>query len=351
MFSQYRDRMQTLGPGIREANKRQSEQIMNFGFSDSQSYRKVIIDGKEYDARIISDSKTTVRGGNGNYVIQFKNDFYLKAGTYIQIPDAKGDYEWWLSLYESDATLFPKHIIKKCNYLLKWKNSVGEIIERWCVFNDNTKLMDAERKSNFNKLTLSYYINSLLLPCDSETINIRIDKRFIVDHAHVIDNPDAWIVTNRNVISKRFDDYDGVIELAISKHQFNHNVDSKEHMIADYYTDIDKVEGVDDTASFDCRITYNGTSDLKMGTPFKHYLAEVYCNGKLDTSIPIKWSVAINDIDGTFKDNVNYEVDGNTLKIKCKFNNDLLNSHIRLIAKNEELGVSAELPVKVVGIL
>lgn len=351
MFDQYRNTMQTLGSGIREANKRQSEQIMNFGFSDSQSYRKVIIDGVERDARIISDSKTTVRGGNGNHVIQFKDDFYIKAGTYIQIPDAKGDYEWWLSIYESDSTLFPKHIIKKCNYLLKWKNSFGEIVERWCVFNDNTKLMDAERKSNFNKITLSYYINSLLLPCDEETINIRIDKRFIVDHAHVIDNPDAWIVTNRNVISKRFDDYDGVVELAISKHQFNHNVDSKEYMIADYYTDVDTIEEIDHVASFDCRITYNGTPDLKMGTPFKHYTAEVYSNGRIVDTVPIKWSVTTNGIDDMFKDNVSYEVDNNTLKLKCKFNNDLLNSHIRLIAANNEFGISAELPVKVVGIL
>lgn len=344
-FENYRNRMRYLGSNIREANKRQSEQIMEVGFGDSQTVRRVIVDGKEYDARVITDSKTSVRGGNGNHLIQFKNNLYLQAGTYIQIPDAKGEYEWWLTIYESDGTMFPKHIIKKCNYLLKWRNSSGDIVERWCVFSDNNKLMDAERKTNYNKMVLSYYNTSLILPCDDESINIRIDKRFLVDHAKVEGNPEAWIVTNRNVISKRFDDYDGVIELAISRHQFNHNVDSKEHMIADYYATVETLKEVDETVFFDCRIVYNGTSDLKMGTPFKKYTAEVYCDGELSTIYPIEWEVVMDESVGDY---VIYEVDGNTLKIKCKYDGSLMNSHIRLIAANEEFGFSAELPVKVV---
>jgi len=345
MFEEYRARMARQGGSIRAANKLHAEQIMDHSFADSQSYRQVFIHGQEYDARIISDSKTTVRGGNGNYVIQLKNNYPLKAGTYIQIPDTEGNLDWWLTLYESDATLFPKHIIKKCNYLLKCKNHDGEIVKRWCVFSDNNKLMDAERKTNYNKLTLSYYSTSLILPCDNETINIRIDKRFLIDHKDVIDNPDAWIVTNRNIVSKRFDAYDGVIELAISRHQFNHNTDSKKYMIADYYTNLDNLEEVDETSLFDCRIVFNGTSDLKMSTPFKNYTAEVYCNGVLKDDIPIMWNIIADD---SILDYLTYETIKNTLKIKCKFNSSLLNSHFKLIAINEEFGCSAELPVKVV---
>lgn len=254
MYEAYRKRLKLLGGNIRLANRHQSQAIMAHGFANSQSYRRVYINGDPYDAHIVSDSKTTVRGGSGNYVIQFKKDFPIEAGTYIDIPDSHGDLIKWLLLYESDATLFPKHIIKKCNYLLKWKNSKGNIVERWAVFSDNLRLTDGERAQDYNKLVLPYYGTSLILPCDEETINIKLDQRFIIDHSDVEGNPEAWMVTNRNVISKRFDAYDGVIELYVILHQFNHKTDSKEFMIADYYSEPDLVEDVDTTTPVSCRI-------------------------------------------------------------------------------------------------
>ena len=348
MFDAFRKRMEFQGGNIRQANRTQSQNIMSNSFNDSQSYRQVIMNGQTYDARIISDSKTTVRGGNGNFVIQFKDDIPIQAGSYVQVPNAQDNLETWLILYESDATLFPKHIIKKCNYLLKWKNSIGKIVERWVVFSDNRYLMDGEKKTYYNKITIPYTSTSLILPCDEETINIRADKRFLIDHEKVEEAPDAWVVTNRNVISKRFDAFDGVVELAIARHQYNHNTDNRDLMIADYYKDISVIEDVDNTALFDCRIVYNGTSDLKMGTPFKNYTAEVYRDGELAIDIPVTWDIIAGD---EVLDNITSEFDGNLLKIKCKFDRTLINSHMRLVATNEEYGFSAELPVKVVSSL
>ena len=173
--------MSKLGGCIRLANKKQSINIMESGFEHSQSYRKVKMNGAAYDARIISDSKTTVRGGNGNYVIQFRDGVNPPAGTYVDIPDNRGTFEPWLILYESDSALFPKHIIKKCNYLLKWKNSNGDIIERWAVFEDNSRIRDGVSYMQGNSGRSPYNSNALILPCDIETINIRLDKRFFID--------------------------------------------------------------------------------------------------------------------------------------------------------------------------
>lgn len=345
MFEQYRKRMARKGENIRLANKHESETIMSKSFEDSQSVRIVKIDGEEYAARIISDSKTTVRGGNGNYVIQLKDDKPITAGTYVEVPDRDGTYHPWLVLYESDDILFPKHIIKKCNYLLRWKNIKGEIIERWIVVGDNTRIMDGERKTFNNKMVIPYSGISVILPCDSETINVRIDKRFLIDHKDIDGNPEAWITTNRNVISKRFDEYEGVIELYLSQHQFNHEVDSKEYMIANYYGEYDTTKEVDESKNYDCRITYNGSPELKMGTPFKKYVAEFYANGVLQDDMIADWDVVIDE---EYKDNFTYSIDDNVLKIKCKFSSTLMGSHIRLIASNEESGCSFELPVKVV---
>lgn len=344
MFENFRERMSTLGGSIRETQKRQSINIMEAGFEHSQSYRKVSIDGKNYDARIISDSKTTVRGGNGNFVIQFRNDFSPTPGTYVDIPDKNNNSEKWIILYESDSIMFPKHIIKKCNYLLKWKNSKGKLIERWAVFDDNTRIREGVSFIQGNKGQTPFNTKSLVLPFDEETVNIRVDKRFLIDSILTEGNPDAWIVTNRNVISKVFNSTEGVIELSISQHQFNKDVDNKELMIADYYKKYEPTSDEINPLNYDCKISYNSSSDLKMGTPFKKYFAKFYKNGVLDESVSCEWELTLPDDSSGFT----YEIDSNVLKIKCIFDSKLMGTHIRLKAFNEEIGCSCEIPVKVV---
>lgn len=350
MFEEYRNRMENRGDNVRQANRAQSIKIMEAGFDSSQTYRKVIINDEEVDARVTNGSSTTIRGGSGNYEIMFRDGVYYPAGTYVWIPKmsdmlSDDNTEPWIIMYNSDDSMFPRHIIRKCNYLLKWKNSKGNIVERWCVFADNQRLMNGERNVDFNKITLSSYSTVLYLPCDSETINVSMDKRFLIDHPNIEGNPEAWIVRNRNVNSKIFDDYDGVIELAIARHQFNHNTDSKEHMVADYYVDTPIPEDFKDDVRYDLRIVYNGTPDLKMETPFKYYKAEFQVDG-VPSDIPVAdWDVLIAE---DLRENFTYEIDGNTLKIKCIYDSTMVGTHIRIKAENIDCGCSAELPIKVV---
>ena len=342
----YRRQMACRGDSIREANRNQSVNIMNAGFDTSQTYRRVLVDGEEVDARITLGSSTTIRGGSGNYEIMFRDGVDYPAGTYIWVP-ANTDtskYEPWLMMYKSDDALFPRHIIKKCNYLLKWMNSSGNVIERWCVFGDNQRLMNSERDAYWNKLVLSSYTTVLYLPCDEETINIKMDRRFLVDHPDIEGNPEVWIVRNRNVNSKTYDSYDGIIELAIARHQYNHDVDNKELMVADYYKEYPQVEEFDDV-DYDVRIAYKGTPELKMATPFKVYTAEFQADGVPDDTLVATWDVNVPD---EYADKFIYETNGNELKIKCVYSSLLMGAYIRLTAFNEEHNISAELLVKVV---
>lgn len=350
MFEEYRNRVESRGGNVRRANRLQSIKIMENSFDSSQTYRKVMINGEEVDARVTGGSSTTIRGGSGNYEIMFRDGVFYPAGTYVWIPRmtdiAEEDkLEPWLIMYDSDDSMFPRHLIKKCNYLLKWKNSKGNIIERWCVFSDNQRLINGERNVDFNKMMLSYYATVIYLPCDPDTINVTMDQRFLIDHPDIEGNPEAWIVRNRNVNSKIYDDYDGIIELSIARHQFNHNTDSKEHMVADYYRDYTQPEEFDDDTRYDLRIAYNGTPDLKMATPFKKYIAEFQVDGEASDVLVADWDVVIAEEQ---RENFTYEIDGNILKIKCKYDATMVGTHIRLLASNIECGCSAELPVKVV---
>ena len=344
-FGEFRARMGVRGNSIREANRNQGIQIMENSFDTSQTYRQVKINDELVDARITGGSATTIRGGTGNYEIMFRDGVYYPAGTYVWVPDQRGEYEPWIIMYLSDDAMFQRHLIRKCNYLLRWKNSSGDIIERWAVFSDNQRLINGERDVNWNRMVLSSYSTVLYLPCDSETINIKMDDRFLIDHPDIEGAPEAWIVRNRNVNSKIFESYNGVIELAIARHQYNHNTDNKEEMVADYYVDDTKPQDFSDDVEYEVRITYNGTPDLKMATPFKTYKAEFRVDGESDDTLTATWEIVI---DSEIEEYFTYESVGNIFKIKCAYDELLMGRHIRIAAVDEEHGVSAELPVKVV---
>lgn len=348
MFEEYRNRLNIMGGSVKDSLKRQSIQISESLFSNSTSTRFVIVNNQKVEAKITSDSKTTVRGGNGNFLIEFRDGFCPKPGTYVRIPDNDNLYETWLIMYRSDDINFPKHIIKKCNYFLRWKNSKGDIIERWAVFGDNARIQDGEFHTASNKMTLSRINISLVLPCDKETINIKLDKRFIIDFQCVEGNPNVYMVSNRNVISKTFNEFEGVVELAVNQHQFNSQTDSKEEMIADYYSESMQSStstSRDVSEKYSGEISYNGTSDLKMGTPYKKYVANFYQNGVMLDNFKTTWSVAIPD---DIQNYVAYEFSENEFKIRCEYLSSLIGRHIRLIASNEKTDTQTELLIKVV---
>lgn len=348
MFEDYRRRMEAMGDNIRESIKQQSTAISESLFVNSTSYKDVIINGKHYDAKFITDSKTTVRGGNGNYVIEFRSNFNPPAGTYVRIPDNQGNLVVWLIHYKSDNPLYPKHIIKKCNYLLRWKNRYGKIIERWGVLSDNNRLTNGDSSVQYGKMTLPWQTSSIILPYDNETINLRRDKRLLIDDPSVIDAPDAYIITNRNINTKSFGSNDGVIELALSQHQYNPQTDNRHLMVADYYITSEESPALPDYDNLICKIEYTGTSDLKMGAPFKTYTARFYQDSKEVPDVEAVWSINILEKN---IDYFTYEINGNAVDIKCKYDPSLIGSHFKLSAADIENTCSAERVVEVVSMV
>lgn len=345
MLEQYRNRIERLGGSVRESLKQQSIEISESLFSNSTSVRDVILDGVHYEAKVTVDSKTSVRGGNGNYLIEFRNGISPNPGSYVQIPDEQGNYDNWLILYESDELSFRKHIIKKCNYQLRWKDHYGNIVTRWAVLNDNYRLQNGDTSVQYGKMNLPYYTINVILPYDSDTINIRRDKRFLIDDPNVIDVPDAFIVTNRNIESKSFGTNIGVIELGLSQHQYNPATDNRELMIADCYVDPKESPALPLYHHLTCKITYTGTPELKMNAPFKTYTARFYQDGKEVEDVEAVWTV---DYLKQLEDYVAYQINGNNVMISCKYNPNMIGSHVKLSVTDLDKTCIDEKTIKVV---
>lgn len=354
MFEDYRRRLDYSGYNFNDALSKNAKTILDNSFDMSTGYREVFVNGQKFEARIMTDSKTTMRGGSGNYVIQFKSDTTFPAGTYIDIPDMKQKiYEKWLLMYDNDDPLFEKPIIKKCNYLLKWINYKGNIVERWVVFSDNIRLSTGYSSFQHNEINMPWSDKILLLPCDIETINIKRGYRFLIDYSEgLYGNPEAYIVSNRNVISKtnlnKATKYSGVIELLVSLHQFNENTDNKQLMIANYYKESDYSEEESPAGSKSVIIKTNGAQKLIMGMSYKKYIAEFYDDEILNDQIKPIWEVVYND---EFIDYIDYKIENNFLYIKCSYNPLLINGNILIKVKNETNEYVAEQNVKVVSMI
>lgn len=93
-------------------------------------HRGVIIDGQQRDLSIINSDN-------------------LDMKTLLSLPDEDlphgGLVEWmnnrWL-IIEKDANneVYTRCKMRQCNYLLRWVNPLGMIVERWCIIEDGTKL-------------------------------------------------------------------------------------------------------------------------------------------------------------------------------------------------------------------
>ena len=93
-------------------------------------HRGVIIDGQQRDLSIINSDN-------------------LDTKTLLSLPDEDlphgGLVEWmnnrWL-IIEKDANneVYTRCKMQQCNYLLRWINPSGMIVERWCIIEDGTKL-------------------------------------------------------------------------------------------------------------------------------------------------------------------------------------------------------------------
>ncbi|MGF6375112.1 hypothetical protein M2140_000146 [Clostridiales Family XIII bacterium PM5-7] len=346
MFEAYRNRLGQYGKTDKEASQAHRIMVKEVSFKNSQSYKSVVIDGKNYDARITKDVNDTFKTGSGSYRIEFRDGVYFPPGTYINVYNetSKKD-DVWMLINISDNPIFPLHIIKKCAYNLKWKNENGEIIERMIAFDDSYKIYDGIRNYGY-RTNLPEASLVVTIPYDNETTNIRYDKRFLIDYVGTIGTPEAYSVTNRNAIS-RVSDGHGVITLSLTRDQFNYTKDNAELMIADYYT-VDIPEPQPDPPSEMARaeITNKGSSKITMGTPYKEFVVNFYdSNGNIVEDVLCNWELKILPELMQFFTVV---VEGQKIQIKTVYNENLINYSFKLYCENADGSVSTEKAIKVV---
>lgn len=309
----------------------------------SPAYKQVLIDGEERNLVITASTELFYKKINA-----MPNEYIYCGQTVIW-----NDTYWLITHADTEDEIYQRGLMYKCNVCLKWQDETGEIHVRYGYCEDISQFAAGVVEAKvLNSLQFTLKIK---LPLDKDTVKIRRDKRFLIDV--VTNEPNAYIVTQRNVITENFhpqniqegyefDGKDKILYLTLSQTQLSEK-DNKELLIADYF--MPEKDDISESVA-DCFITYKNEPKIKIGGGYKVFNAVFKdTNGDIIENIEPVWSVKIiPEFEKFFEIIVD---ENNNLKIKAQDSTEIVGSYIEIYLKDKDDKYSSSLKVKVVNLI
>jgi hypothetical protein len=140
---------------------------------DSPVYESVLVDGEAMNVAVIDSDN-----------LNQKSIYTMPGGELFpgQIVDF-ADNKWIISEVNPRHEIYSGGIMLQCNYLLRWINDNGEIVERWSLVEDGTKYLTGETLNSYddNGMVLGDTRISLTIARDSETVKFNRKTRLLID--------------------------------------------------------------------------------------------------------------------------------------------------------------------------
>ena len=215
-----------------------------------------------------------------------------------------------------------------CNWILKWQNKEGKILEYPCYDINATQYNSGEQSNR--QFTIASYQHMITLPCDENTVILDTPQRFYLDKN--TKNPSSFIVTQNDTTSHNYGKK-GLVKLTLYAYPGDSDTDRPDLGICDYI-DVDSDVLYDDN-SYECKaakavIKYN-TDVIKSGGDMQKFVGEFYDNNSNEVSdIVPHWTIVCD-----FADKLQLKEDGNCISIGI--DDDLyIDEEFKLICSNDD---------------
>ena len=252
----------------------------------------------------------------------------LQTGKYITYKNKK----WLITGLVDDNKIYEKAVIKYCQHQLKWQNSSGTIITRYAV----AEKPIAKSLNEGTIITTSDKMYSIKIPYDSETQNLHVGKRFLLEKANGI--PLSYSLTSYDGISGSYGQ-GGILNITLTQDEYNSTTDNADLMIADYFTPIPQPTG-------NAQILFVGEPEIYVGGSLKTFTAKFVDNsGNVLDLVPVwTWDTSTGD-KTKFSDPV---ISGNTFKIKALYYPELIGSTVEISLTDSDGLYSTSLEIEVI---
>lgn len=217
----YEARLEINGLTRRERNLKQAQSRISNKIINSLSCHSVLINGIAQTVTILNQKEdmTTKK------ICALPNESLLHGGI-VDFANSK----WLITDLDANNEVYASGIMQRCNYLLKWLNQKGEIIEKWCIVEDGTKYLIGEKTTDI--MSIGDARIAITIGKDKDTIELKRGKRFLVDDLSS-ETPLAYQITKPNKLYNVYNN-EGVFRFILNEVNITDD-DNIELLIADYY--------------------------------------------------------------------------------------------------------------------
>ena len=265
-LKRFQTKMRSVGSSLREEHIRNSRKLMRETFADDASYSLGIymweLGFHDYEHRPTIEIRLFERAFSN------ANGWTVKFQTMIETPIVAGDVIYdsktdeYLICTESfnidDIHWQGKFTL--CNWILKWQNKNGDILEYPCNDINSTQYNSGEQSNK--QFTIGSSQHLIILPCDENTIALASPQRFFLDKNKV--NPTSFIVTQNDTTSYGYGKK-GLVRVTLYECATNNDTDRIDLGICDYFEkDEIRTDNSDHKAASKAVISYS-TTVIKSG--------------------------------------------------------------------------------------
>lgn len=187
----------------------------------SLSYHKAVIDGMEQKIAVRHQSEYHIKK------IYAMPGEALRHGAIVQWANTI----WMITEVDPNTEALTQAIMERCNYLLKWIDRDGHVIQKHCIVSDGTKYLIGEKSEDI--MTIGDARIAITISKDDDTMKLNRGQRFLVDDPDA-DEVLAYQITKPNKFYNMYDGK-GVYRFILNEVNVTDN-DNIDERIADYYS-------------------------------------------------------------------------------------------------------------------
>ena len=339
--------MALSGSSIRNEVIKNSQELLKETFADDPSFATGIYfwqpsthsyaDQNELPIRLYGRSLSNANG----VVVKFQTliDNPIVVGDMIY--DSNDDeYLLCTESFNVDSVHW-KGKFSLCNWILKWQNNDGDILEYPCVDTNSTQYNSGEQASA--KMTIGSSQHMATLPYDENTIAIKSPQRFFLDRD--TETPTSFIVTQNDNTSMFFGKK-GLVKITMLECERNNDTDRPDLGVCDYFEkDELKTSNANEKKVIKSVISYKTTTIKSGGSKQRFVGTFVDENGEDIDDISTNWEIICD-----FADSLIVNEDGNSLTIGVD-DDSLIDEEFKLTLSDESGNYKSSIIIQIGSLL